>query len=56
MPYVDKAWCPYCIVDALAHFATLGLVLPEAVEAARNLLPDGRAAPPQGSDRPEFAA
>jgi uncharacterized membrane protein len=41
MPYVDKAWCPYCIVDALAHFATLGLVLPEAVEAADSLLSDG---------------
>jgi hypothetical protein len=38
MPYVDKAWCPYCIVDALTHFATLGLVLPEAVDAARNML------------------
>jgi uncharacterized membrane protein len=43
MPYVDKAWCPYCILDALAHFATLGLVLPEAVEAARELLGDGTA-------------
>lgn len=38
MPYVDKAWCPYCIVDALAHFATLGLVLPEAVDVARDML------------------
>jgi uncharacterized membrane protein len=37
MPYVDDAYCPYCIVDALAHFATLGLVLPEAVEAAEEL-------------------
>lgn len=37
MPYVDEAYCPYCIVDALAHFATLGLVLPEAVEAAEEL-------------------
>jgi uncharacterized membrane protein len=44
MPYVDEAWCPYCIVDALAHFATLGLVLPEAVEAAGHLLSDRRAA------------
>lgn len=41
MPKVDKAWCPYCILDALAHFATLGLVLPEAIRAARTLL--GRA-------------
>jgi uncharacterized membrane protein len=38
MPYVDEAWCPYCIADALAHFATLGLVLPEAIEAAAHLL------------------
>ena len=37
MPYVDEAYCPYCIVDALTHFATLGLVLPEAVEAAEEL-------------------
>lgn len=37
MPQVDEAYCPYCIVDALAHFATLGLVLPEAVEAAEEL-------------------
>ena len=34
MPRVDRAWCPYCIVDALVHFANLGLVLPEAAEAA----------------------
>jgi len=38
MPKVDKAWCPYCIVDALTPFATLALVLPEAVRAGRNLL------------------
>jgi uncharacterized membrane protein len=38
MPKVDKAWCPYCVVDALTHFATLALVTPEAVEATRNLL------------------
>lgn len=38
MPKVDRAWCPWCIVDALAHFATLALVLPEAVRAGRNLL------------------
>ena len=38
MPYVDEAYCPYCIVDALTHFATLGLVLPEAIEAAEELL------------------
>lgn len=38
MPYVDEAWCPYCITDALTHFATLALVMPEAVAATRNLL------------------
>ena len=37
MPYVDEAYCPYCIVDALAHFATFGLVLPEAVEATQEI-------------------
>ena len=35
MPKVDKAWCPYCVVDALTHFATLGLALPEALRAVR---------------------
>lgn len=35
MPKVDKAWCPWCVVDALVHFATLGLTLPEAVMALR---------------------
>ena len=38
MPYVDRAWCPYCILDALTHFATLGLVLPEAADASKHLL------------------
>lgn len=42
MPKVDKAWCPYCIMDALTHFATLALVLPEATRAARNLLKERR--------------
>ena len=31
MPKVDRAWCPYCVVDALTHFATLALTLPEAL-------------------------
>ena len=35
MPKVDKAWCPYCVVDALTHFATLGLALPEALRVVR---------------------
>ena len=38
MPKVDKTWCPYCILDALTHFATLALVIPEAISAGRNLL------------------
>lgn len=38
MPKVDRAWCPYCIVDALTHFATLALALPEAGSAATSLL------------------
>lgn len=33
MPYVDRAWCPYCIVDALTHFATFALTLPETAKA-----------------------
>lgn len=33
MPKVDKAWCPYCITDALTHFATFALTLPEARRA-----------------------
>jgi len=37
MPKVDKAWCPYCILDALTHFATVGLTLPETVRALRSL-------------------
>lgn len=42
MPYVDKAWCPYCVLDALAHFATFGLVLPETVEAVRTMTEEQR--------------
>lgn len=37
MPYVDEAWCPYCIADALTHFTTFGLTLPEAIAAVRTL-------------------
>ncbi len=33
MPRVDKAWCSYCLTDALVHFATLGLTIPEAARA-----------------------
>lgn len=35
MPKVDKAWCPYCITDAITHFATFGLTLPEAARALK---------------------
>ena len=38
MPKVDRAWCPYCIVDALTHFATVALTLPDAARAARRLV------------------
>lgn len=37
MPKVDKAWCPYCIVDALTHFATAAFTLPEARAAMLSL-------------------
>jgi hypothetical protein len=33
MPKVDKAWCPYCITDALMHMGTFALTLPEAKRA-----------------------
>ena len=33
MPKVDKAWCPYCVTDALMHFATVGLTIPETIKA-----------------------
>ena len=38
MPKVDKAWCPYCIVDAMTMFATLGLTLKETTRSVRSLL------------------
>lgn len=41
MPKVDKAWCPWCVVDALAHFATVALSLPEALKAGRSLVHKG---------------
>src|SRR5919106_755484 len=37
MPEVDRAWCGYCITDALAHFATFALTLPEAAKALESL-------------------
>ncbi|WP_447980007.1 vitamin K epoxide reductase family protein [Candidatus Nitrospira bockiana] len=33
MPIVQKTWCGYCIVDALAHIGTFALTLPEAGKA-----------------------
>ena len=33
MPKVDKAWCPYCVTDALMHFATVALTVPESLKA-----------------------
>lgn len=35
MPRVDKAWCPYCVVDAATHFATFALTLPEALRSLK---------------------
>ena len=46
MPKVDKAWCPYCVVDALTHFATVALTLPEAARALGLRDGSGREAQP----------
>lgn len=35
MPKVDRAWCPYCVLDAATHLATFALAVPEAVKALR---------------------
>lgn len=35
MPVVERAWCGYGIVDAVAHIGTFLLALPEAADAAR---------------------
>lgn len=40
MPKVDKAWCPYCITDALMHFATFALTVPETGKAIAALSRD----------------
>lgn len=39
MPKVDKAWCPYCVTDAMTHFATFALTIPEALRALKNHAP-----------------
>lgn len=35
MPYMEKALCLYCIVDALSHLVTFGLTIPEAKKALK---------------------
>jgi len=37
MPVREKAWCPYCIVDALTHMAVLGFTLWESKQAFARL-------------------
>src|SRR5690349_18926898 len=37
MPVVEKRWCPYCIVDALAHIAAFGFTLWESKHAIARL-------------------
>ncbi len=39
MPKVDKAWCPWCVFDALVHFATVALTIPETVKVIRGPVP-----------------
>ena len=41
MPVREKAWCPWCIADALAHIAVLGFTLWESKNAAMRLLGRG---------------
>lgn len=36
MPVREKGWCPYCIVDALAHIAVLGFTFWESRKALRS--------------------
>ena len=38
MPFVEKAWCGYCITDAFMHLGTFALSIPEAVKAASGVL------------------
>ena len=37
MPKVERAWCGYCITDALTHLATFALTVPEAAKAVAHL-------------------
>jgi len=41
MPVVERSWCAYAIVDALAHLGTFALTLPEAVEAVHERCTSG---------------
>jgi hypothetical protein len=35
MPAREKAWCPYCVLGALANVAVMALTVPEASKALR---------------------
>lgn len=37
MPVEERGWCPYCIVDALAHMSAFGFTLWEAGKAVMRL-------------------
>lgn len=37
MPVKEKAWCGYCVADALTHIATLGFTLYESTRAASHV-------------------
>jgi uncharacterized membrane protein len=37
MPVRERGWCPYCIVDALAHLAVFGFTLWESKKAVERL-------------------
>lgn len=37
MPVTEKGWCPWCIVDALAHIAVFGFTLWESKKAVDRL-------------------
>lgn len=37
MPVKEKAWCGYCVADALTHIATLGFTLYESGQALSSL-------------------
>jgi hypothetical protein len=37
MRKADRAWCSYRITDAMTHFTTLALTIPEAARAVGNL-------------------